>query len=330
MAGSSSTSSSDRARPASQGRELRRVVSKLAIFALVLGALDFAIGSVLHRLYYSQTSGLFAETTYIVDHMQAPVVIVGSSRALHHYVPSVMSGPLGLSCYNAGRDGQSVLFSAAMLEQMFARYRPKVVILDLNVRDLEHDAKAYDRLSELLPYVREHESIRRYVDLRGPFERVKLLSRTYPFNSMILSIVQHNVVRSLGTKRDSGYIALRDDLAKRPGEVNPMQDLPATPIDPVKRDALLRVVALAKSAGTRLQVIVSPLYSGDRATQWRAAMARLLATAGVSVWDYTDDPEFRSDPHLFSDEVHLNHTGAVRFSALVAARLAAERAREGP
>ena len=218
MAGSSSTSSSDVARPVSQGRELRRLVARLALFVLVLGVLDFVLGTVLRRLYYSQTTGLFAETTYVVDHMQAPVVIVGSSRALHHYVPSVMRGPLGLSCYNAGRDGQSVLFSAAILEQIFARYRPKIVILDLNVRDLEHDSKAYDRLSELLPYVREHESFRRYADLRGPFERVKLLSRTYPFNSMILSIVQHNIARSLGARRDSGYIPLREDLAKRAGE----------------------------------------------------------------------------------------------------------------
>lgn len=322
MADSSSTSSSRAAPSRGQAHELRRFALRAGAFVLLLLALDAGVGAVLRRMYFAQRSGQLAETTYIIDHMHQPVVVVGSSRAQHHYVPGLLAAALGRPCYNAGRDGQGMLFYAAVLEQVFARYRPEVVVLDLNPRDLEHDTKGYDRLSELLPYVAEHPSLRRTVVLRSRFERWKLLSRAYPFNSMVLSIVQHDLVRHSRTARDSGYVPLHEDLSRRKGPVNPRASLPVAPFDPVKRDALLRTLALARAGGTRVVVVCSPQFASDVAAGSRAQLAALLRGQGLELWDYVDDPAWLV-PSLYSDEVHLNDTGARRFSTELGARLAA-------
>jgi hypothetical protein len=307
--------------PVSQLHEVRLFAVRFGAFLLLLVALDAVAGLVLRKLYFAQSSGQYAETTYILDRMHEPVVVVGSSRAQHHYVPGVLARALGRPCYNAGRDGQGMIFYAAVLEQLFARYRPELVVLDMNPRELERDDLGYDRLSELLPYIEEHPSLRRYVELRSRFERFKLLSRAYPFNSRLLSVVQHTLVHG-GTSRDSGYVALHDDLSKRAGPVNRLGDAPSRPLDPVKRDALLRTLDRAQALHTPVVVICSPQYSGDCAAQSRAAMAALLRSRGVPMWDYSADSLYRSRPELFADEVHMNDAGARLFSAEVGARLA--------
>ena len=298
---------------------------RLALFVLVAGLLDWGVGWVLSRLYFRQRSGTFAQCTYIMDGVKDPVLIVGSSRALHHYISTVLSDSLRRPCFNAGRDGQGVIFYDAVLQQVFARYKPDLVVLDLNPRELEPESKSYDRLSELLPYLHTHPTLQRVVDLRGPFERLKRISRIYPYNSMLFAIVLHNLPQQLGAKRERGFLPL---YGHAPGHRAPTGEharLSAHHVDPLKVAALLHIVEIVRTSGCRLCVVVSPTLSIDRSEEPRELIAKLLAQADVPFWDYSGDPNFLRNAYLFYDESHLNVTGARRFSRLIAARLVATR-----
>lgn len=296
---------------------------RTAVFAALLFLMDAALGASFERLYFQQRTGAFAECTQILEQVRAPVLILGSSRALHHYVPEILSDSLGIACWNSGRDGQGLLFAEAALELTFARYHPKLVLLDLNPRELEHDNRSYDRLSELLPYVRRHPELRRYADMRGNFERFKLWSRVYPFNSMVLSIIWH-IAPGSGQPLDTrGYLPLHGHaLAPRLGERE--DPTPAGPIDPIKRRALAHIAEMARTNGCRVIAIVSPIAPSDRARASRAKLASLVRETGLPLWDDAEEPTIVGDTRCFYDHAHLNDKGARRFTSLLVARLTRE------
>ena len=109
----------------------RRFVLKLAVFIMLLIVLDVGIGSLLRVFYFRQKSGLNFRLTQSLTHCTTDVLVLGSSRAAAHYVPSVMEEVLGMSCYNTGRHGQSLLYSYAVQQAVLNRYRPDVFILEL-------------------------------------------------------------------------------------------------------------------------------------------------------------------------------------------------------
>ena len=173
-----------------------RFAANAIIFLLVVFIIDQVLGRTLRHYYFTSTSGENYRTTYALDSTNADIIILGSSRASHHYVPKIIKDSLGLSCYNTGRDGNFLLFNFAVFKSIVKRYSPKVVILDLNPFELYEAANSYDGLSTLLPYYWDKPELRGIIELRSRVERYKMLSAVYPFNSKILAILKgiHSVV----------------------------------------------------------------------------------------------------------------------------------------
>lgn len=57
---------------------------------------------------------------------------MGSSRASHHYVPEIISEKLGMSCFNAGQDGNGIILQYGRWKMLSERYTPKLIIYDIN------------------------------------------------------------------------------------------------------------------------------------------------------------------------------------------------------
>jgi hypothetical protein len=300
---------------------------RFAVFTVIVILMDAASGAVLERLYFQQDSGAYADCTTILEQVRDPIVVLGSSRALHHYVPGILRDSLGASCWNSGQDGQGLLFAEAALELSFARYRPQLVLLDMNPRELERDGQSYDRMSELLPYLRRHPELQRYADLRSRFERIKCWSRVYPFNSMLLSILWHSARRAEHPSDARGYLPLQGH-SPAPRLDEPEGRDPAGPIDPIKLRALAHIAAMARAHDCRVIAIVSPIARSDRARTSRTRLAALVQEAGLPFWDDAEDPTIVNNTNYFYDHAHLNEVGARKFTALVASRLLNSRRRD--
>ena len=180
---------------------------KLIRLIIILFTLDFSIGHFCKHLYFSQKSGLNYRTTYALEKTNEDMLIFGSSRANHHYNPQIFTGVTGLSCYNVGRDGQSIFYHHAVQKATLTRYKPKIIILDVVFTDFEsaQSEESLDRLAALLPYYKTHKEIQNIVNQRSKFEKFKLWSKIYPYNSLILTILKYNFI---ATKQMdlSGYI----------------------------------------------------------------------------------------------------------------------------
>ena len=196
---------------ANKGKKHPSFIVKLFSFLIILFVLDLVFGRLIKHFYFKQDSGVLYRTTYAMDSTRADLLIFGSSTANHQYIPEIFNEELHLSCYNTGRDGNSILYSYAILQGILKRYAPKIIILDVYDHEFMKDQDSYDRIASLLPYYEEHPEIRSIVQLKSPFEKYKLLSKIYPYNSLLFTVAVGNADfnrdRAYGDDQ-SGYVPL--------------------------------------------------------------------------------------------------------------------------
>ena len=194
-------------------QNISRII-KIVLFIFVIAVTDKVIGLVLRRLYFNQTGGQDYSLSYVFSKCNADIVIFGNSRAQHHYDSRIISTGMKMSCYNAGLDGgHSIILPDAELKVITERYSPKIVILEFSPTGIVHYDGDYDRLSVLLPYYQDYPEIRSFLQLRGPFEKIKLMSSIYPFNSDIINIIGFNTNTRAARRHDfEGYIPLNEVL----------------------------------------------------------------------------------------------------------------------
>lgn len=297
---------------------MKKLILNLAYVAIVVFVLDFAIGRTLRYFYFRETSGLHFRTTYAMEKTEADILVFGSSRANHHYVPEVFEGSFKMTFYNTGRDGNGIFFQTAVLKSVLKRYTPKVIILDY-AGGFGKGGDDYDRLSSLLPYYRTHKEIRDIVGLKGPFERLKLISEIYPFNSQIITIAIGNLEINKKRKPDNrGYVALYNEWQAK---IDSIDTLPAYTVDSKKITAFQDFINLAKKSGAKFFVIYSPIYLKFNRSQDIDICKDVCSFENVPFWDFSKDKVFFNKNRLFQDVSHLNHYGAMIFSNLIVAKI---------
>lgn len=296
-------------------------LKRLFLFLLILFAADFAIGMLLKKLYFSQESGLEARTIYAVEKANEDLVILGSSRASHHYVPEVLEEELKLSSYNAGREGNFILYHNAVLQSMASRYQPRIVVLDILNKEFSVNQDSYDRLANLMPFYRSYPAIRPVIDLRGPFEPIKNLSFIYPYNSKLQAIVMGNLEMNKKRKQDfKGFIPLNRVMDR---EATISKDTADYPVDTLKVRSYRQLLETCKQKGIALYVICSPYYDQVLRADKSVRIAREIAEQyGVPFWDFSNDTNFLGKPEIFDDKNHLNEKGAKLYSRMIARRIA--------
>ncbi len=301
---------------------IKKILLNIFIVLLVIFVLDFAIGRTLRYFYFKESSGFNYRTTYAMEETRADILIFGSSTANHHYVPGVFENSLKMTYYNTGRDGLGILVHTAILESVLKRYTPKLIILDYT-GSFQKEEKAYDRLAVLLPYWRTHPEIRKIIELRSPFERIKLISEIYPFNSQILNVAVGNLEVNKKRMLDhEGYVALNKKWQDKMEMIKPG---PAYSVDSNKILALKDFIKTAKQSGSQVILIHSPWYKEFKTLQEIDICRTVCAEADIPFWDYTKDTLFLNNRQLFEDRSHLNNTGATIFSNLVAAKIKKSR-----
>jgi hypothetical protein len=297
---------------------IKKIFINIAIVIAVVFVLDFVIGTTLQYFYFKETSGLHFRTTYSMDTTQADILVFGSSRANHHYVPEVFEDSLKMSFYNTGRDGNGIFYQTALLSAILRRHTPKLILLE-NYGDFEKNDNSYDRLSSLLPYYKTHEEIRNIIELKSPFEKIKLISKLYPFNSQILTIVIGNLEINKQRRYDNkGYVALNNEWQS---EIDSINNYTIPELDSIKLKSFRRFIELAKNSGTKVFVISSPIFLKFNRKNDIDLCKAICSIEKIPFWDFSRDTLFLNNKHLFHDVRHLNNTGAIIFSSLVVRKI---------
>ena len=186
----------------------------IAVIIVLLVLMDFCIGGTSAWLYHRSKYGIFHRQQYVLNESNDDIIILGSSRASHHYVPSILTDSLGISCYNAGSEGMCIYYHYAMFASMIERgHTPKVVIFDMISSDTKEILgssftleAAIDRLA---PHYGEFACIDSILELNGWKEILKLQSKLYRYNSKLVQSIKCNFVPS---PEDNGYETVKGQL----------------------------------------------------------------------------------------------------------------------
>jgi hypothetical protein len=307
----------------------RKFIGKLVIIAAGLLLADQLIGRWLAHAYARITHGEQGHITFVIDSTTAPLLVLGSSRAVHQYVPDILTDSLHLACYNAGKDGQGLFYSQAIVTAVLKRYQPKALILDLLPTAFAPEESDFNQLAILLPYYHTHPGIASILDQRGPWESVKTLSYLYCYNSLSLQIFKRSIADTEDDSTNHGYNPKFMSLPAMPAVIRKAAladdfsgaGLSATP-DTTIVAAFQQLIALASQHGCRLAVIVSPVYfpltTGSSTIHTAADICR---RQHITFLDYSRSPDFCRHDSLFYDATHLNDSGARKFTRLLSADL---------
>ena len=287
--------------------------SKLLVLFVFVFVSDFLIGNLLSYYYFKQKRGADYLTTYVIDSTKADLLIFGSSRANHHYQTDIFEKRLNLSCFNAGRDGSFMFYHYAVLEAVLKRYSPKIIILDFNDGEFSKNEDSYDRISSLLPYYKGHSEMRSIIELKSPYEKLKLLSKIYPYNSSLLIIAGGNAIFSEKKREDiNGYLP----LTKVWTDSIQNENTPVTyEIDSTKFKVYQSFIQDCINAKITLYIVCSPYFMKSTHQDYSIHLAKEIAKKyKVKLFDYSQDSAFLNSPKLFADPRHLNKEGANLFS----------------
>jgi hypothetical protein len=288
----------------------------LVLLFLVVFLFDRIGGAILKHYYFSQTSGLGYRTTYSIDSTNADIVVFGSSRANHHYVPEVFEETLKMSFYNTGRDGNFLLYNYAVFKAILKRYTPKIIIMDINPDELYHNQDSFDRLSSLLPYYKNHPEIRDIIEMRSPYEKFKLFSALYPFNSSILTVGVGNLEMNKYRKGDrKGYVPL---FSQMNDTVLITMDEKNNTVDSAKINIFYKIAQTCEINCIRLFFVQSPIFTINSLTYNYTILSNIVSIYNAEYIDLSTDTIFLNNPNYFQDRSHLNNKGATVFSCIIA------------
>lgn len=295
---------------------MRKFVSKVVLFLLGLVVIDALVGVGARYLVAHARGGDTGLNNYICHRMKEECIIFGSSRGMHHYDPYIIADSLGMSCWNCSLDGNGIILMYGRYKMLSARYTPKMLIYDVQTSFdlLEGDDHTY--LGSLRYYYDDPgvDSIFGSVDKT---ERIKMLSNCYRYNSQWLQLLSDNIhpLRS----DDKGYRPMDKRMAYRPKVATPKHD-EQYQYDPLKLYYLERLVKACKANGTRLVFAISPLYDTHDDAVYQP-LKSLCRRYGVPLLNHFCDKQFVDNPDYFYDSVHMNRTGATKYTKMLVGEL---------
>ncbi|RNI37496.1 hypothetical protein EFY79_08870 [Hanamia caeni] len=258
--------------------------------------------------YFKIKSGTLSDITFAIDSTKAETLVFGSSHANHDYVPDVFRNRLHTSFYNCGSDATGLVYEAALLNAITARYKPKRILLDILPYEFSLDES--DRLSKLLPY-KDNPRIYPYLAQISPYEHIKLLSQSYPFNSLVTSVIIRNLRNNKQEASPAGYSPLTGTI-----------DYPDTSVLQEKSKIIYKKVAIFDNLLKRLDqleipvyVIISPLYIRSAQTESEKITSKFCERyKNIHFVSFINDPKYLQNDEWFKDFGHLNNDGATKFS----------------
>lgn len=294
------------------GHDMKIFIRNLLLFFLAIIAIDITWGIVCQYLNDHSKGGGIRSRYYVCKQSNEDVLIFGSSRAKHHYVPEIIEDSLGLSCYNTGEDGNGIILSYGFLRMITSRYEPKVIIYDISDYDIyEDDNVKY--LNYLKPYYHETGIDSLFWSIE-PKTRLMMCSNLYRFNTTCLRVLG-NYFHPI-TTYPKGYMPLYNTMNWEP-KIEKSDIGTEKHIDSIKMHYFEQFIMLAKQKGIAVFCCVSPKYKGSSIPSYYSSIMNLCEQYKVPFLYYCNAKEISNNRDYFQDPTHLNDEGARQYTSLM-------------
>ena len=282
---------------------------KIAIFFVLVASIDFAVGKFFFKLQSSYAKGGTASEYHVCSNLIEDILVMGSSRAAHHYVLNIFKNRLGLTCYNGGQDGNGIVMQYGRWKMISKHHLPKVLIYDI---EPTYDLSINDNfryIDRLKPFADDRE-VNEYITTLFPLERIKLFSKMYRYNYKFLEIaadcVRSSVVNN-GYKPNYNHI--RPELIAKDRKYGNTR---INQIDEVKLRCLNNLIDEAQISGVQVVLVSSPYWKGSNDYDFEF-IRKLAEEKGIPFFDYSNS-DIGNNQNWFADTRHLNDEGAKVFT----------------
>lgn len=295
---------------------MKKFLVQVILFFFVVICVDVCLGYTFEYMKANSHSGKFKKLNhaYAVD---ADILILGSSRALHHIIPEILVDSLGMSCYNCGWNASSIVPMYSIYSAIIKKSKPKIVIYDVYSACDIFDDKIVDKVLNMKPYY-SHSVVHKIYDDVLPNEKLKMTSMLYRYNSEMEAVLSGYL--KTATIKDStiwGYEPFYKELNYEP-ESYVIQHL-VNKEDPTKLAYLRKLIESTRQNKILLCFCVSPWYKCSTDEDY-SSLKKLCKEYNVPLLNHLTDSVF-NDKKLFADPAHLNDKGARIYTRTIAHEL---------
>lgn len=299
----------------------RVLVFIICTFSIVLIA-DIVFGVIVTNYVKSHhLPGRFQPLDKLIRQTDAEILLIGNSVIQDAINPQIVEDSMKLSCYNGGIAGQDPFFFETVIDCIFQRHIPQIIVLGLRPEELGENIG--DGIFDVLkPYYHiGFNSIDEHFDNMSPDNRLLLKSSFYRFNSIWVRILLYSLFDDT-IYTNNGFIG--GDI---PAQIPTIQE-----IDHVdkpserKLNCLKRIINKCKEKGVKIYICFPPClinFPKDN-LPCITTVKSICEQHQVSFFDDHNDYHFKQTPELFHDAVHLNINGAEIYSRKIASRLKKE------
>ena len=291
---------------------MKKILIHIAIIACLFFVFDRTLGLGLKFLYGQSNATDEYKISYSNETTRDSVLFFGSSRTLHHYVPSIFEKELRTTCYNVADWGiKNIYYHYGLLGNILSRYTPKTIIFEIHPCDwMQTPFSGTERANSLAPYCGMSKTCDEMLKLSGNYWAYRI-STVYRYTGSLPNLMAGKfgtMDRSLkGWKPLDGVL----DTTGIKAEEYPF------PIDKERVDLIERFIKDCKQKNIQLSIIVSPMYVCSKKDVFK--IPRELATKHhIPFIDHYRDSAYVGHPDLFYDFGHLNRKGAEIYSEMIA------------
>lgn len=290
---------------------MRKFIKYLVLTFLGIVILDLANRALFTYVFNNppENSKMKSDLSYIFNQEQSDVLILGASRASHHYNPQIFIDSLGKTCFNAGQDGQPIYNQYLNLLKSLENGRVETVILDLSPAQVS-DEWIKERTEPLVPYYWKNDSVKavvRYVSERGSYTDLLYLSSFIQYNSQAHVLFEYLHPRY--NSQEHGYVPLPytgKEFKYHKGDIDDFK------INEKAKDYLLRIDKVCKEKDIALYIVASPSLTSF--TSFVSYMSSFCQTNQIKFLDYSSREKYIDDLLLWKDASHMNCKGTDMFT----------------
>lgn len=288
---------------------MKKFIGKVILFLIVVATLDFCVGTILESMSARAKGGNAARAEYVFKQANEDIILMGSSRCIHHYNPFIIEDSLGMSTYNCGNDGMGIIYNYAIYTSMRERHLPKVIVYDIAPSFDLYEGTPNDKY---IHGIRQFSYYGKIIDICTDIDnndKYKLYSKCYRLNSSYLHILRDFIhPRGLFEKGFKPSVGVMDYEIK-----DQVYNPEAFVTDSVKIKYWNKLFELCKQDGVSLILSVSPTYSPyDHGCY--DIIKNLANKNGIPFIDNYDCDGITGQKQYFSDSTHMNEDGANEFS----------------
>lgn len=287
---------------------MKKFIIKILVFFIFISLIDVLFGFACQFLNNNSKGGGTKSRYYVCKESTEDVLVFGSSRAKHHYVPDIIEDSLHLSCYNVGEDGNGIILSFGFLKMITKRYSPRLIIYDITRFDMvDDDNMKY--LDLLKPYYYEPGIDSIFWSI-NPKTRIMMISNLYRYNTTCLRLLG-NYIHPM-TNYPKGYHGLTNTMDY---ETEELDDFKRTDkMDPIKITFFEKFIELTKNKGITLVCCVSPYYKDVLDDVNYDAIIQLCNHYDVPFINYGTEVDYKNNKSYYQDRTHMNDIGARHFT----------------